>query len=152
MGRNNRILSFCPCHVRGQEQWQGPGGEMIQSEIFTCSLQPWLHSFQSMLMPVHLQSGTVSCNTHTNTHTAPFFALCDGQFRLLCDRTSISVIILIITIILWNIHFTVQLFFGARSSHSGKYVCNFIQDSIYTSKTLNHPVQEENKRESQGKK
>lgn len=77
----------------------GPGGEMIQSEIFTCSLQPGPGSFQSMLMPVHLQSTTVSCNTHKKMHRSFFSSLCDGQFRLLCSRTSISVIILIIIII-----------------------------------------------------
>ena len=74
---------------------------MIQSEIFTCSLQPRPCSFQSMLMPVHLQSSTVSWNTqaHTQKNAQILFALCDGQFRLLCSKTSISVIILIIIII-----------------------------------------------------
>lgn len=50
---------------------------MIQSEIFTCSLQPRLHSFQSMLMPVHLQSSTVSCDSQAHTdkknEQIPFF-------------------------------------------------------------------------------
>lgn len=78
---------------------------MIQSVIFTCSLQPRLSSFHSMLMPVHLQSSTVSCSTQARAEkkVLSFFSffsfLCDGQFRLLCFRTSIPLIILIIIII-----------------------------------------------------
>lgn len=50
---------------------------MIQSAIFTCSLQRRLCSFQSMLMSVHLQSGTVSSNTQalTENATASFIPL-----------------------------------------------------------------------------
>lgn len=74
-------LSLAPLlkHKRGEQAWAGiigsflspsamckdnnngreSGGEMIQSEIFTCSLQRGLCSFQSMLMCVRFQSATV---------------------------------------------------------------------------------------------
>lgn len=62
------FLSFCLCHVWGQEQWQGQGGETIQSEIFTCSLQPQLCSFSE-----HANIGSfvehLYCKLgHTDTH------------------------------------------------------------------------------------
>ena len=63
-------------------------GEMIQSVIFTCSLQPQPSSFQSMLMSAHLQSGTVSCDSQQPLRS--FLLFRDGHFRLLGLRQLLS--------------------------------------------------------------